>query len=204
MTAMKRKRHVVPSDVSIPIVATQDVGLLKDTRCYLIGHMQYANGRGWRDIVKETFKASGIKFYDPYHKPFVHDIPEDEASRADMLHWMETEQYDLVAQRMKEVRGYDLRLCDVCDWFIAVIKPSVASWGSAEEITTVIREKKPLFLIIDDPRGKRSCPLWLMGVLPHKYIYDTLEEAIQTIKYIDAGVVKMSSDRWKLLQPNLR
>ena len=121
-----------------------------------------------------------------------------------MLHWMETEQYDLVASRMKEVRGYDLRLCDVCDWFIAVIKPSIASWGSAEEITTVIREKKPLFLIIDDPRGKRACPLWLLGVLPHKYIYNNLQEAIQTIKYIDAGIVKMSSDRWKLLLPELR
>jgi len=204
MKLMKRKRSLIPSEASIPIVANKDVGLLKDTRCYLIGHMQYANGRGWRDIVKETFKETGIKFYDPYHKPFVHDIPEDETSRADMLHWMETEQYDLVAQRMKEVRGYDLRLCDVCDWFVAVIKPSVASWGSAEEITTVIREKKPLFLIIDDPRGKRACPLWLMGVLPHKYIYDTLEEAIQTIKYIDEGIVKMSSDRWKLLKPELR
>ena len=104
MTAVKRKRRVTPSDVSIPISPTQG-GLLKDTRCYLIGHMQYANGRGWRDIVKETFKETGIKFYDPYHKPFVHDIPEDEASRADMLHWMETEQYELVASRMKEVRG---------------------------------------------------------------------------------------------------
>ena len=197
------KRNVAHSDVPIP-TSSINGGLLKNTRCYLIGGMQYTNGRGWRDIIKETFKESGIRFYDPYHKPFVHDIPEDETSRADMLHWMETEQYDLVAQRMKEVRGYDLRLCDVCDWFIAVIKPPIASWGSAEEITTVIREKKPLFLIIDDPRGKKATPLWLMGVMPHKYIYNTLEEAIQTIKYIDCGIVKMSSDRWKLLKPELR
>lgn len=166
--------------------------------------MQYANGRGWRDVIKTTFKSSGIKFYDPYHKPFVHDIPEDETSRADMLHWMETEQYDLVAQRMKDVRGYDLRLCDICDWFIAVIKPSIASWGSAEEITTVVHEKKPLFLVIDDPHGKKACPLWLMGIMPHKYIYNNLEEAIETIKAINSGVVKCSSDRWKLLVPHLR
>lgn len=203
MNVMSRKRTVAPSDVSIPIAPTQ-TGLLRDTRCYLIGHMQYASGRGWREILKQTFKKSGIKFYDPYHKPFIHDIPEDETSRADMLHWMETEQYDLVASRMKNVRGYDLRLCDICDWFVAVIKPNIASWGSAEEITTVIREKKPLFLIIDDPLGKKATPLWLMGIMPHKYIYNTLEEAIQTIKYIDCGVVKMSSDRWKLLNPELR
>jgi hypothetical protein len=178
--------------------------LLKDTRCYLIGHMQYCDGRGWRDTIKTTLKDRGIKFYDPYYKPFLHDVPEDENSRAEMLHWMETEQYDLVVQRMKDVRGYDLRLCDICDWFVAVIKPNVASWGSAEEITTINREKKPLFLVIDDPKGRRACPLWLMGVLPHKYIYNNIEEAIETIKAIDVGTVKMSSDRWKLLTPELR
>lgn len=178
--------------------------LLRDTRAYLIGHMQYSEGRGWRDTVKETFKDSAIKFYDPYHKPFIHDIPEDEGSRSEMLHWMETGQYDLVAQRMKDVRGYDLRLCDICDWFIAVIKPTVASWGSAEEITTVIREKKPLFLVIDDPKGKKATPLWLMAIMPHKYIYDNLGEALQTVCGIDDGIIKMSSDRWKLLLPGLR
>lgn len=166
--------------------------------------MQYSDGRGWRDTVKESLKDRGIKFFDPYHKPFVHDVPEDESSRAEMLHWMETEQYDLVSQRMKQVRGYDLRLCDLCDWYIAVIKPAVASWGSAEEITTIIREKKPLFLVIDDPRGKKATPLWLMAVMPHKYIYNNLDDAIQTIKAIDDGIVKMSSDRWKLLIPELR
>ena len=180
------------------------INLLRDTRCYLIGHMQYSDGRGWRDTVKQELGGSGIKFYDPYHKPFVHDIPEDENSRAEMLHWMETGQFDLVAQRMKEVRGYDLRLCDICDWFIAVIKPTIASWGSAEEITTIIREKKPLFLVIDDPKGKKACPLWLLGVLPHKYVYDTLDEAVRTIKGIDEGIVRTNSDRWKLLLPELR
>jgi hypothetical protein len=182
----------------------ENPNLLKNTRCYLIGHMQYSNGRGWRESVKETFKDIGIKFYDPYHKPFIHDIPEDEGSREEMLHWMETEQYDLVAHRMKSVRAYDLRLCDICDWFIAVIKPSVASWGSAEEITTIIREKKPLFLVIDDPKGKAATPLWLMGIMPHKYIYNTLEDAVETIKAIDNDIVKMSSDRWKLLLPAMR
>lgn len=195
-----RKPRVDVVDTTQPKTENQ----LRDTRCYLIGHMQYSDGRGWRDIVKSNFKDSGIKFYDPYHKPFVHDIPEDENSRAEMLHWMETEQYDLVAHRMKDVRGYDLRLCDICDWFIAVIKPKVASWGSAEEITTVIREKKPLFLVIDDPKGKKATPLWLMAIMPHKYIYDNLDDALNTIKGIDAGIIKMSSDRWKLLQPELR
>jgi len=177
---------------------------LRDTRCYLIGHMQYVNGEGWRTDVKKRLGPRNIKFYDPYHKPFIQDIPEDENSRQEMHHWMETEQYDLVAQRMKAVRGYDLRLCDVCDFFIAVIAPEIPSWGSAEEITTVIREKKPLFLVINHPQGKKKTPLWLMGIMPHKYIYNSLEEAFKMIEAIDDGIVKMSSDRWKLLKPELR
>jgi len=164
--------------------------------------MQYQDGRGWRELVKKELDGRGITFFDPYHKPFVHDVPEDETAREELKRWMETEQYDLVQQRMWEVRGYDLRLCDICDFFIANINPQVASWGSAEEITTVIREKKPLFLSIEG--GKKKTPLWLMGKIPHKYIYNNIEEVIQTVKYIDEGVIKMSSDRWKLLKPELR
>ena len=180
------------------------VNFLCKTRCYLIGSMEFVNGEGWRNTVKSKLDGRNITFFDPYHKPFIDDVPEDDASRKDMLHWRETEQYDLVAQRMKQVRAYDLRLCDISDWFIAVIKPSIASWGSAEEITTLIREKKTIFLVIDDPKGKRACPLWLFGVLPHKYIYDSLDDAINTIKANDDGIVRISNDSFKLLKPEMR
>jgi len=176
--------------------------LLRRTRCYLIGHMQYSDGRGWRDIVKNSLGDKNITFFDPYHKPFVHEIPEDENARGEMDRWMETEQYDLVQQRMWHVRSHDLRLCDICDFFIAHLIPEKASWGSAEEITTVIRQKKPLFLSIEG--GKKKTPLWLMGIMPHKYIYNNIDEIMQTVQYIDEGIIKMSSDRWKLLKPELR
>jgi hypothetical protein len=179
--------------------------ILRRTRCYLPGAMEYStNGKEWRSVVKSSLENRDITFFDPYYKPFVNDVPEDDHSRSEMLHWMETEQYDLVAQRMKRVRGYDLRMVDLSDWFLCVISPRIASWGTAEEIFLIVRQKKPLFLVIDDPRGKKACPLWLLGVLPHKYIYNTLGEAIEVIKAIDSGVVKMSSDRWKLLRYDLR
>jgi len=180
----------------------QKTHVLKDSRCYLIGHMQYMNGRSWREVIKKKLRPCGIKFFDPYYKPFVHDIPEDEGARNELKHWMATGQYDLVQSRMWDVRGYDLRLCDICDFFVAHIVPEVASWGSAEEITTVIREKKPLFLSVEG--GKKNTPLWLMGVVPHKYIYDNIEDVIDMIRHIDSGYVKTNSERWKLLKPELR
>ena len=188
--------------MAVKKVTTKQSHILYGTRCYLIGHMQYTNGRSWREIVKKKLSKRGIRFFDPYYKPFMHDIPEDEEARIDLNGWMETGQYDLVQSRMWDVRGYDLRLCDVCDFFIAHIVPNVASWGSAEEITTVIREKKPLFLSVEG--GKKKTPLWLMGAIPHKYIYDKIEDVIDMVSHIDAGYVKLNSERWKLLKPEYR
>lgn len=177
---------------------------LKNTQCYLIGHMQYCEGSSWREDFTVFSERINVKVYDPYHKPFIDDVPEDDVSRQEMHHWMETEQYDLVAERMKKVRGYDLRCCDKCDWFVAVIKPKIASWGSAEEITTIIREKKPLFLVIDDPKGKKATPLWLMAIMPHKYIYNNIDEVKEQVTAIDSGIVRMNSDRWKLFKQSKR
>ena len=167
--------------------------------------MQYAtDGRGWRDTIKTQLKYCNITFFDPYHRPFIHDTPEDEVSRSEMLHWMETEQYDLVTQRIAEVRRFDLRLVDISDWFICVISPTIPSWGTVEELSVIVRESKPVFVIIDDPEGKKKTPLWVMSMVDHNYIYNSFEEATDMIKAIDAGIVKLSSNKWKLLLPEFR
>lgn len=178
--------------------------LLRNTQCYLIGHMEFSNGEEWRDNFEEFATRLGIKIWNPYKKLYINDVPEDEESRAEMKRWMETEQYDLVHERMKRVRSLDLRCCDKCDWCVAVIKPKIASWGSAEELFTVIKQKKPIFLVIDDPKGKKATPLWIMGSIPHKYIYNNIEEVKEVVLSIDSGKIKINNERWKLLLPELR
>ena len=179
--------------------------VLYKTRCYLAGAMEYAkNGRGWREIVKSELDGRNITLFDPYIKPFIHNIPEDETSRKEMLHWMETEQYDLVAQRMKKVRGYDLRLVDVSDWFICMISPNTPTFGTMEELSLMVREQKPVFVVIDNPKGKRACPIWILGMIEPKHIYNNLQEALDVIKAIDDGIIAPNSDKWKLIMENLR
>ena len=178
--------------------------LLRGTRCYLIGHMEYAPGRDWRKHVIDELGPRGIVFFNPYNKPFLSDTPEDEQSRSEMNRWRETSQWELLTARMKKVRTQDLRLVDISDFLIVNIIPHVASWGSSEEITTAVREKKPLFLSIDDPKGKLSCPMWFFGKIPHKYIYDNIDCIIEKIKAIDDGIIPMCSDRWRLLKPEYR
>ena len=167
---------------------------LNKTSTYLVGHMQYASGRDWREYVAQELISLGIRIFNPYKKPFVKDVDEDEGTRAKITNNMNEGHYNDVANRMKQIRSYDLNLVDRSDFIIAHLLPEVASWGSAEEIVTAVRMKKPIFISMEG--GKRKTPLWMMGMLPHHYIYDSIEDVIKMIKNID--------DRWRLLREDLR
>ena len=176
--------------------------LLYKTKTYLVGHMQYLSGRDWREEVTEKLSELSITCFDPYKKPFIKDVEEDEASRQEMEAWMKTKQYDRVTERMKTVRSYDLNLVDRSDFIIAHLVPDVASWGSAEEIVTAVRMKKPIFISMEG--GKAKTPLWMLGMLPHKYIYNSLDEVLEMLYAIDNGVKPIDSDRWRLLRKEYR
>ena len=164
--------------------------------------MQYLSGRNWREEVTEKLEPLGITCFDPYKKPFMKDVEEDEASRQEMETWMRTKQYDRVTERMKMVRAYDLNLVDRSDFIIAHLAPDVASWGSAEELTLAVREKKPIFISMKG--GKSKTPLWMLGMLPHKYIYNSIDEIVEMISAIDSGNKPIDSDRWRLLKKEYR
>ena len=178
------------------------MGLLEKTRTYLVGHMQYANGRDWREDVEEELSPLDIRLFNPYKKPFVKDVDEDETVRAATELNMDQGHYSDVANRMKRIRSYDLNLVDRSDFIIAHLLPDVASWGSAEEIVTAVRMKKPIFVSMEG--GKNKTPLWMMGMMPHHYIYDTIDDVINMIKKIDKGEKEIDSDRWRLLKKELR
>ena len=103
---------------------------------------------------------------------------------------------------MKEIRSYDLNLVDRSDFIVAHLNPTVASWGSAEEIVTAVRMKKPVFISIEG--GKTKTPMWLFGMIPHKYIYNSIDEIISTLHSINSGEKIIDSDRWRLLKHKYR
>ena len=178
------------------------MNILKKTRTYLVGHMQYASGRDWREYAEAELSPLDIRIFNPYKKPFVKDVNEDEDTRLSIGHCMEHGYFNDVAGRMKLIRSYDLNLVDRSDFIIAHLLPEVASWGSAEEIVTAVRMKKPIFISMEG--GKHKTPLWMMGMIPHHYIYDSIEEAVSMLKSIDSGEKKIDSDRWRLLREELR
>jgi hypothetical protein len=164
--------------------------------------MQYADGRDWRDYVSTEMEAMGITVFNPYDKPFVKDVDEDEEAREKILKDMDNGHYNDVAKRMKQIRSYDLNLVDRSDFIIAHLLPEVASWGSAEELVTAVRMKKPVFVSMEG--GKKKTPLWVMGMMPHHYIYDSVEDIVDMLKRINSGDKEIDSDRWRLLRKELR
>jgi len=176
--------------------------ILEKTKTYLVGHMQYADGRNWRDDVESQLTPLNITVFNPYKKPFVKDVEEDEEARTRMHEDMQMGYHNDVAERMSTVRSYDLNLVDRSDFIIAHLLPEVASWGSAEELVTAVRMKKPIFISMEG--GKAKTPLWIMGMLPHNYIYDTIDDVLDMIKQIDSGRKAIDSDRWRLLKKELR
>ena len=115
---------------------------------------------------------------------------------------MQNGYYGDVAKRMHVIRNYDLNLVDRSDFIIAHLLPDVASWGSAEELVTAVRMKKPIFISMEG--GKSKTPLWILGMLPHNYIYDSIDEVLDMVKKIDSGEKNIDSDRWRLLRKELR
>jgi len=178
------------------------MNLLNKTKTYLVGHMQYADGTNWRKSITPKLNNMGITVFDPYEKPFIKDVDEGHDIRYMMNNYMETENYSEVQRKMKEIRIYDLNLVDRSDFIIAHIIPDVASWGSAEELVTANRAKKPIFLSIEG--GKKKCPLWLLGTIPEKYIYNSVEEIVLVLEMINNNELSIDSDRWRLLKPEYR
>jgi len=179
-----------------------DKSILWRTKTYLVGHMQYADGQDWRSYVEKELSPLNITIFNPYKNCFIKDIDEGEKKREEMETAMEWGGYKKVSIWMREIRTYDLNLVDRSDFIIAHIIPDVASWGSAEEIVTAVRMKKPTFISIEG--GKKKTPLWIMGMLPDHYIYDSIDQVVDMIKSIDSGEKEIDSDRWRLLRKGLR
>jgi|ERR1035437_500962 nucleoside 2-deoxyribosyltransferase len=176
--------------------------ILYKTKTYLAGAMQYKNGEDWRNRIQPELEKINITVFNPYHKPFVKDISEDDKARKHIEELIQEKKYDEVQERMRVVRSYDLNLVDRSDFIVAHIDPKVPTYGTVEELVTAVKIKRPTFISIDG--GKCKCPYWLFGMFPHKYIYDSIDEVLDMILKIDSGDKEIDSDRWRLLRKELR
>ncbi len=184
------------------MVSSHHSGVLEKTKVYLIGHMQYIDGRGWRDDAESQLEDMGITVFNPFKKPFETDVEEGSNVAEEMAKQMENGEYQEVSRRMKKIRAFDLNLVDRSDFIIGHFHPSIASWGSSEELGVAVRMKKPIFLSIEG--GVSKTPFWIMGQIPPECLYNSVEDILNEVKSINSGEKQVSLTRWRLLKKNKR
>ncbi len=178
------------------------MNILNKTKTYLIGPMQFSDGREWRNDITDFLTKMGVTVFDPYKKPFINAPNEDETIHQRMFKLMNSGEYDEVAEHFKSVRAFDLSMVDRSDFVICYLNPKVPTYGTVEELSIAIHIKRPVFVVVEG--GKKNTPLWVMGMLPHKYIYDSFDDVKKVLTNIDSGVKSLDSDRWRLFRPELR
>lgn len=175
------------------------MNILKNSSVYLVGSIEYdPNGHEWRENITQELRQMGIKCFDPYKKPFISCVEESAENVANWKNELQKGNFDLVESFAKRIRSEDLRMVDYASFIIAYIKPLTPSFGSIEEISWACRCKKPIFIVVEG--GKSNCPLWIMGMVPHKYIYSSFEEVLDKLWHINDGKIEIDTSRWKILK----
>jgi hypothetical protein len=167
--------------------------------------MEYANGQSWRNYFKKEISPLNITCFDPYEKPYdshILGVDESDTIRDDCRKRIEEGDYDYVAKLFKNVRNLDLALCDKSDFIVMCLNPNVPTIGTIEELSVSVKMKKPVFMFVEG--GKKKVPLWILGMIPHEFIFDTLDEVIQKLKDMDEGKVKIDPKYWRLLRKEYR
>ena len=178
-------------------------GVLDKTYTYLSGGMEYtSDGRTWREVATATLKEMGVKVFDPYHKPFTNSKEETPEVHKELILNRDTENYEPVAGHMKKVVADDLAMVDRSDFLIVYINPSTPTFGTTHELVVAVQQKKPVFVFVEG--GVKNTPLWLLGVLPTRYFYNSLDELLEMLQGIDSGAVEIDSSRWRLFKKEYR
>lgn len=174
---------------------------LKNMRTYLIGAMDRVpdGGRHWRETITPYLEMMNIKILNPCNKP-IESAKENEYTRSSIEHLKKTGQFEKIRSDFGHIRNADLRCVDVSDFVIAHIDTSVHACGSYEEIVTANRQKKPTLIWCQ--QGKHNAPNWLFFMLPHEYIFSSMEELLLYLAIIDTTKYKDKLSRWFFFEDN--
>jgi hypothetical protein len=165
------------------------------SRAYLCGAMDRVadGGIAWRENLKTQLEDLKINWMDPCHKPIDIGI-EDLENREQRRRWKQAGRFDLVANDIKVIRCVDLRLVDLSDFLVVNLDMEVHACGTYEELFLANRQKKPIVVRLE--QGKKACPDWLLGVLPHQMIFSTWDEVGRYLRHVAVDDVVDSFNRW--------
>lgn len=168
------------------------------TRCYLIGAMDRVadGGVGWRDKISDFLEDRGVIVFNPCKKEEIlrgYGV-EDAENRKKRHNQKVASNYESLVKDIKKIRSTDLRMVDIVDFYVVNIDVDVHACGTYEEITTANRQKKPILIHVE--QGKKGCPDWLFGMIPHEHIFTDWECLHDYLDNVDSGKDTKSYNRW--------
>lgn len=174
---------------------------------YLCGPIDAAEdgGQQWREdyilkLIDMGFKKEQI--FNPCKKPISHQLFNLDNEQKLMHDAKNKEDWDGLCEIVDQIAHIDLRLIDFSSLMIAYFPIDkkgnrVPTYGSMHEIVEARRQKKPVFVVW--PGGKKTCSGWLMWLVGHKNIFETIEELIEHLKKVSNGEVPYNAKDWLLL-----
>lgn len=175
---------------------------MNHTRVYLAGNMECTSDcNSWRNYVKSEMAKMGVVTLSPLETTFYNQRSETDEDRENLKSRREAGLYDEVHEYMRGVIQKDLRLIDISDFIIINLEVDKPTFGTIHELVVATQQKKPIFLVVKD---KKRTPLWLLGLIKPKYIYESIDDVMNKIRDIDSGSHRMDSEKWRLLTADLR
>lgn len=169
---------------------------LRGMRAYLCGAMGFTldNGMAWRQMIGDHLRSDfDVTVLDPTNKPI--DIgAETLENKEHRLSLKEAGAWDQINREMKIIRCVDLRMVDISDFSIVNVDISVYTVGTWEEVTLANRQKKPIIFHIE--QGKRCCPDWVFGMVPHQFVMDEWSDVLEYLMHVDSDPLVEHMKRW--------
>ena len=171
---------------------------------YLAGPIDNADDAGstWRKRIRKKILENNVGLYvlDPTDK--VGKLVSETTEQVRISHKQrQSEDWDGLSKRMKQIVRHDLRQVDISDFIIAKINPDIHSCGTYAEIQIASLQKKPILLICD--QGKENVPLWLFGIMDHNCMFNSEEECIEYLCKVNSGEIELS-DKWVLIRNDIK
>ena len=152
----------------------------------------------WRQNVTDKLTIIGIKVLSPTKKTFAIQTHETDDDRENMNEWREYGDLQRVHDYMVPVIEKDLRLVDISDFLIVNMEVTKPTFGTMHELVVANQQKKPIFFACGD---RKMSPHWITGLIKPRYIYNNLDEVVDTLYKINKGEIEIDSNRWRILLP---
>lgn len=172
-------------------------GILWKTKVYLGGNLENCSDvHDWRKQVSKELSKMGIISLDPTEPLFLNQVHETDADRERLKVQREEEKFDELYDYMRQIVRKDARCIDLVDWTIFCLEVEKPTFGTIHEMVLSLQQRKPILLLL---KNRKKMPLWFSGLIPKKYLFETIEELIEYVKGINEQKIKINDKFWKLL-----